>query len=381
MNHMKTYDVIIAGAGSMGMAAGYYLSKQGVKTLLIDAHTPPHNLGSHHGSTRIIRHAYGEGQQYVPLVLRAQQLWQELEQERNLQLFLQTGVLGVGDPSSAFMTETLQSAKRFSLPVERLTADDIRHRWPGIRIPDHFIACLEPNSGVLWSEKCIQAYKELIALHQGEILCETKIQHLHIQNEGVTVETNNGSFGADKLIVTAGAWTGKLLSDLELHLQPLRTTFGWFEAEETLYNQHVFPAFVFSLSSGQYYGFPSINGAGIKLGRHDGGQETDPDQVNRDFGAFEEDEQELRSFLDSYMPQASGKLKDGQVCFYTKTPDEHFIIDQHPNHDHVFIAAGFSGHGFKFCSVVGEILSDLIKDGKTRHDISMFKLAREALQG
>lgn len=375
---MKTYDVIIAGAGSMGLAAGYYLAKNGVKTMLIDAHTPPHNYGSHHGSTRIIRHAYGEGRRYVQLALRAQQLWRELELESEQTLFLQTGVLGVGETSSSFLTETIQSAKLHHLQLEELTADEIRYRWPGIRIPDHFIGCLEPNSGVLMSEQCLRAYKDLIDVYHGEILCETKIHQIHVENESVTVHTDNGNYGADKIIVTAGAWTGKLLLDLNLPLQPVRKTFGWFEADETLYSQHVFPAFYFDTSSIQYYGFPSINGAGLKLGKHDGGQETDPDHLNRVFD--DDDEHELRRFLDSFLPQASGKRIEGHVCLYTNTPDEHFILDQHPEHAHVLIAAGFSGHGFKFSSVVGEILSEFIQEGKTRHDISMFQLSRESLQ-
>ncbi|MDQ0337993.1 monomeric sarcosine oxidase [Caldalkalibacillus uzonensis] len=376
---MKLYDVIIVGAGSMGIAAGYYLTKQGIKTLLIDSFNPPHHQGSHHGSTRIIRHAYGEGRQYVALALRAQELWYALEQESQQELFINTGVLGIGEVFSPFIKETIESAQTYNLPLEILKANEVQKRWPGIQIPEHYVGCLETTSGILYSEKCIQAYRDLTLENKGSLLCDTAVHDIKMYKDGVTVMTDNGTFHSDKLIVTAGAWTGKLLPELELPLQPVRKAFGWFKADESFYDSKRFPAFFFALPDKLYYGFPSIDGSGVKLGRHDGGQSVDPDQINRTFGADDSDESDLRSFLETFMPHASGALIDGKICIYTKTPDEHFIIDQHPEHDHVMIAAGFSGHGFKFSSVVGEILSEITVKGKTKHDISVFKLNRKAL--
>ncbi|MDF2683103.1 MAG: N-methyl-L-tryptophan oxidase, partial [Brevibacillus sp.] len=157
----NTYDVIVLGAGSMGMAAGAFLAKQNAKVLLIDAFDPPHSKGSHHGDTRMIRHAYGEGKKYVPMVLRAQELWEELERETGKQLFERTGVLGLANLGSAFLEEEIFSAKQFDLPLEILQAEEVRKRWPGITVSDEIMGAFEPNSGLLYSEECIRAYRHL----------------------------------------------------------------------------------------------------------------------------------------------------------------------------------------------------------------------------
>ncbi len=381
MNHH--YDVVIVGAGSMGMAAGYYLTKAKLRTLLIDAFDPPHVLGSHHGDTRIIRHAYGEGRNYVPLALRAQALWGELEAATGQTLFRQTGVISVNAPGTTFVEEVIASAEVYSLPLEVLTADEIRYRWPGISIPDSYRGTFEPTSGVLFSEACIRAYRSLIEASGATLLANTQVESIAPEQNGATVRTKSATYTADKLIVSAGAWVGKILSraGLALPLAPTRKAVGWFEADEALYGAERFPAFSFNLPDEQYYGFPSIDGCGLKVGRHDAGQPVDPDQMNREFGVHAEDEGDLRQFLQRCMPQAAGRLKQGKICLYTYTPDEHFIIDRHPEFAHVAIAAGFSGHGFKFSSVVGEILAELAATGETQHDISMFSVQREALQG
>ncbi|MFY0543857.1 N-methyl-L-tryptophan oxidase [Brevibacillus sp. H7] len=376
----KHYEVIVVGAGSMGMAAGAYLAKQGRKTLLLDAFDPPHTFGSHHGDTRIIRHAYGEGKQYVPLALRAQQLWNELEEESGLSLFSRTGVLCAGKTGSPFIQEVKDSAEEFALPLEVLQAEEIRYRWPGITVPDEVTGCYEPVSGVLFSEDCIRAYRNMALALGATIVTHTRVERIEILSDGVIVETKEGRYAADSLVVSVGAWANKLLSSvgLPLPLQPTRKTIAWFDADESLYGPNAFPAFLFHLEHEQYYGFPNFNGTGVKVGRHDTGHPVDPDAMNREFGAYPEDEGDVRSFLKRYMPQAAGTLKQGRVCLYTLTPDEHFIIDRHPLHSHVVIAAGFSGHGFKFASAVGEIASEWITTGKTSYDLSMFSLKRFA---
>jgi len=370
------YDVIVIGAGSMGMAAGYFLAKKGAKTLLIDAFDPPHDHASHHGETRIIRHAYGEGRQYVRLVLRAQELWEALERESGYTLFERTGVLGIGEPSSPFLTETFASAAQYGLPVERLNAAQIRKRWPGITLPDDFIGCFEPDSGVLYSERCIQVFRELALKFGADLTVNTPVKNIQYDRHGVTVDTISGTYRGKNVIVTAGAWAGKLLPELQLPLQPTRKVFAWFETNAPLFEPAQFPAFTFDLGDRTFYGFPSFNGSGLKVGRHDGGEPTDPDTLNRAFGTNASDEGDLRSFLDRFMPQASGRLKQGKVCLYTKTPDDHFIIDRHPNFSHVVIAAGFSGHGFKFSSAIGEVLCQMVTGEEEHHDLSLFSLRR-----
>ncbi|SOC41484.1 N-methyl-L-tryptophan oxidase [Ureibacillus acetophenoni] len=376
--------MIVVGAGSMGMAAGYFLSKQGIKTLLVDAFDPPHTKGSHHGETRIIRHAYGEGREYVPFALRGQELWYELEKKTHHKIFTQTGVLVYGPKGeSDFVAETMEAAKVHSLTVDLLEGEGLNERWPGITVPDNFNAIYEPNSGVLFSENCIRAYRELAEANGAQVLTNTAVEDFEVTEDLVTIHTAKGSYTAEKLIVSMGAWNSKLLSKLgvTIPLQPYRQAVGFFEADESLYSSNVdFPAFMVDTTNGIYYGFPSFGGCGLKVGYHTFGQAGDPDTINREFGAFSEDEANLRKFLAEYMPGANGKLIKGSVCIYTKTPDEHFVIDLHPEYSNVAIAAGFSGHGFKFSSVVGETLSQLVTTGKTEHDISIFSINRPALR-
>ncbi|MCM3768817.1 N-methyl-L-tryptophan oxidase [Neobacillus niacini] len=371
------YDVIVVGAGSMGMAAGYFLAKSGKRTLLLDSFHPPHNNGSHHGDTRIIRYAYGEGAEYVPLALKAQELWNDLEKATGKQLFLQTGVLNVGLEKTDFIQNIISSSQNYSLPLEVLTSDEVNKRWPGISLSGEYIGCFEPTSGVLKPEECISAYRELAEQHGASIITNTRVKEIKVQKDRVTVQSGNQTFYSDSLVVSAGAWSGELLSMLDLHLplRPIRKTFAWFAANENLYNHKDFPAFAFTTFKGLYYGFPSIDGSGLKVGRHDGGEQINPDQPIRGFGELVEDEADLGQFLKSYMPHTE-QLKYGKTCMYTLTPDEDFIIDLHPAYSNVAIAAGFSGHGFKFSSAVGQILSELINLGKTEQDISLFTIER-----
>ncbi|MED4015663.1 N-methyl-L-tryptophan oxidase [Sutcliffiella cohnii] len=370
------FDVIIVGAGSMGMATGYFLAKRGVKTLLIDSFDPPHHNGSHHGSTRIIRHAYGEGSQYVPLLLRAQVLWEQLEKESNTTLFEKTGVLGIGPRDSAFINETIESANTHGLPLNVMSSTEMMEKWTGLDVPNHFVGCYEPLSGILYSEKCIEVYRELALNYNASYLPHTNVVDIQGEEDRVSIKTNSGDYYAKKVIVTAGAWTSKLLHSLELPLQPTRKTFAWFETKTDEYTMTNFPAFFFDAEEGKYYGFPNMNGDGLKIGRHDGGKKINPDDEKEPFGIDPADEGDVRQFLNVYMPNASGAIKDGKVCMYTLTPDEHFIVDHHPLDENIIIAAGFSGHGFKFSSVMGEVLSQLAIDGETEHDISLFRLSR-----
>lgn len=371
------YDVMIIGAGSMGMAAGYYLSKSGKKTLLLDSFHPPHNKGSHHGETRIIRYAYAEGEEYVPFILKAQELWNELERDTGKSLFIPTGVLSVGNRESNFIQNTISSSTTYSLPLEVMDPAEVQNRWSGITMPNDSIGCFEPTSGVLKCEESIKAYQMLAEMNGATILSNSRVKEIHIQEEKVTIKTSDKTFYSDSLVVAAGAWSGHLLSmlDLDLPLTPVRKTFAWFDANEKIYNANDFPAFAFETSRGLYYGFPSVDGAGLKVGRHDGGERINPDEVMKQFGEIVEDEEDLIQFLNQYLPEI-GRLKDGKTCMYTLTPDEKFVIDVHPKYSNVAIAAGFSGHGFKFSSAVGQALSNLIVSGKNEIDISQFSIDR-----
>lgn len=377
MTRETVFDVAIIGAGTMGMAAGAFLAKQQVKTLLIDAFDPPHNRGSHHGDTRMIRHAYGEGSQYVALVKRAQQLWEELEKVSGYKIFEKTGVLGLGPKDSAFLHETINAAQQYELPLEVLSASEVKDKWPGISIPDHFIGCFEAESGLIYCENAIQAYKEMAIRNGAQLVTNTPVQQINIDSKDkVKIVTANNEFYAKKVIVTVGAWAAKLLPTLNLPIQPFRKVVGWFETPEGLFDSAHFPCFYVEDQDNMFYGFPNLNGAGLKVGGNDGGQAIDPDQQTQNFGQYETDEGELRQFLGTYMPEANGSLKEGKTCLYTLSSDHHFIIDHHPENDNVILACGFSGHGFKFGSVMGEVLGQMAVKGQSEYDISIFSLKR-----
>lgn len=372
------YDHIVIGAGSMGMAAGYFLAKEGGNTLVLDAFNPPHDKGSHHGATRLIRFAYSEGVRYVPFVLRAGELWEELEQQVDEEIFKRTGIINFSPTEDSNMKNVMQSAKDFNLPLEHLTSEQANERWQGIEIPKDYTVLFEPNSGVLMTEHIIKAYYELAIKEGATIKGNSRVIHINTENERVEIELENGEIHtANSVVITVGAWAKQILSDigLNLPLKPIRKTFAWYEASEELYNEKNYPGFAFSNGTEIYYGFPSIDGVGLKVGRHDLGDEINPDDNKIPFGEVAGDREDLDGFLRNYMPQV-GELKEGKVCMYSMTPDEDFIIDTHPENANIAIAAGFSGHGFKFSSAVGEVLKDLVLKNSLKVDITPFSMTR-----
>jgi N-methyl-L-tryptophan oxidase len=359
----------------MGMSSGYYLARRGVKTLLIDAFDPPHTQGSHHGETRLIRHAYSGDPAYIDLALRADRLWKEAEQLSGIELLVRSGVLNLADSAVYSFSGRLAEAKIRKVPVQKLDAGEIRRRWPGLNIPETFAAMYEPDAGYLYSERCITAYRQL-ALGQGaELLTNTSVVNITARESSVTVHTTNGDYHGASAILSAGAWFGALAPFVHLPIKAIRKVVGWFESSPAFAAGN-FPGFTLGAEEGGYYGFPSIAGAGLKIGRHDTGLEWKPGTLLAPFGSETSDEQDLRRVLETYMPGAAGRLLKGSVCKYEHTPDEDFIIDRHPLHSNVLVAGGFSGHGFKFSSVVGEILADLATSGATNHNIQPFALSR-----
>lgn len=357
------------------MSAGYYLARRGVKTLLIDAFDPPHTQGSHHGETRLIRHAYSGDPAYIDLALRADRLWKEAEQLSGIELLVRSGVLNLADSAVYSFSGRLAEAKKRKVQVQHLDAGEIRRRWPGLNIPETFAAMYEPDAGYLYSERCISAYRQL-ALGQGaELLTNTSVVNITARESSVTVHTTNGDYHGASAILSAGAWFGALAPFVYLPIKAIRKVVGWFESSPAFAAGN-FPGFTLGAEEGGYYGFPSIARAGLKIGRHDTGLEWKPGTLLAPFGSEASDEQDLRRVLETYMPGAAGRLLKGSVCKYEHTPDEDFIIDRHPLHSNVLVAGGFSGHGFKFSSVVGEILADLATSGATNHNIQPFALSR-----
>ncbi|MBW5449273.1 N-methyl-L-tryptophan oxidase [Cohnella sp. CFH 77786] len=373
----KSYEVIVIGAGSMGMSAGYHLVKRGVKTLLIDAFNPPHAHGSHHGEPRLIRHAYHGGDAYVRLALRADDKWRELEALSGEKLLERSGVLNVATEAIGSFEGRVQDARGNGVCVELLDAAEILHRWPGFAVPEDFRGMYEPNAGYLHSERCVAAYRRL-ALEAGAVLLtNTLVRDVKVAgNAFAFVAAGDEVYHADNIILCAGAWFRTLEPFVRLPIRSVRKAVGWFETRNDGFRAGAFPGFTIGTAEGGYYGFPDIGGAGLKIGRHDGGAEWTPGESFPPFGAYPEDEADLRQALNAYLPGAAGKLLRGAACKYEMTPDEHFVIDAHPAYPNVLLAGGFSGHGFKFASAVGEALADLTVDRSTDLDLSPFSYWR-----
>lgn len=370
------FDSILVGAGIMGGAAGFELVRAGQSVLMIDAYDPPHEHGSHHGDTRIFRHAYSADPVYVRLALLADAGWRELESLSGVPLLQRIGVLNMYPIDSTSYRGKLAYAERFGLNVAAMDTDEIRRTWPGIRLPDHYGGLFEPDGGVLASEACVHAYRRLAEQCGATVVTNAPVSRIELASDRVSVHAAGRVYYADRLLLTAGASCSQLLPGLTLPVTKIRKSVAWFEADDLLYASNCFPAFNYEGPEGELYGFPSFSGAGVKVGRHDGGEAIAPSQPLQPFGTHHADEAELRSFLSRHMPRAAGPLLRGAVCSYERTPDEHFILDRHPEYEHVYIAAGFSGHGFKFASAIGRTLCEWIMTGTLDDDLSFFSLTR-----
>jgi len=373
------YDVIVAGVGGMGSAAAFHLARRGLRVLGLERFTIPNEMGSSHGASRIIRLAYFEHPSYVPLLRRSYELWRELEGEWGEQLLHITGCLHLGAPGTAVIDGCLRASAEHGLEHEVLDAAEVALRFPAYRLPVDTVGFLDAAGGFLEPESCISAHAAGARAAGADLRPGEAVTGWEAVPGGVRVRTPEGSYEAARLVLTAGSWNGKLAAALAPVLQPERQVLAWLEvARPELFEEAVFPVFVMEVPEGMYYGFPLFAGGppGLKLGRlHHRLEPADPDLLDRQ-GAGPVDADVLRSFAARYLPEAAGRALAMTVCLFTNTPDEHFLIDLHPDLPQVVVGAGFSGHGFKFCSVVGEILADLAIEGGTRHDIDLFRVGR-----
>jgi len=361
----QLFDLIVVGIGAVGSAILWHAARRGLNVLGIDRFPPGHDRGSSHGRTRIIRQAYFEHPDYVPLLMRAYELWHELEQQRGEQLFRQTGLLQVGPADGAVVRGVLESAERHRLNVESLSSADCRSRFPGFNIPQDHRAAFEPKAGFLHVERCVVAQCEEAqrlgaVIHAGEAVLDWQAT-----DEAVVVRTDRGKYSAARLAITAGAWAGQLLASLGIPLVVRRKPVYWFAPRDTTYDvDRGCPAYLFETPDGVFYGFPRIDEHGVKLAEHSGG-ETVLDPLHVDRAERAEDRARLLRFAAVHLPCVTDRVLQHSVCLYTMSPDEHFIIDRHPAFKSVVFAAGLSGHGFKFAPVLGRALADLAIDGRT----------------
>ena len=373
----RGFDVIVIGLGGMGSAAAYHLARRGRRVLGLEQFQPLHELGSSHGLTRIIRLAYHEDPSYVPLLRRAYELWHELETDAGEQLLITTGSLEGGPDDGTTFIGALEAARQHDIPHEVLDADELRLRYPAYAgFDDATRVVYQPDGAFLLAEPTMRAHHDGARRRGADLRFGEVVRSWEPAGDGVRVVTEAGTFEAERLVVCAGAWARTLVPSLERLAVPERQVLAWLTPKRPeLFEVDRFPVFLIDVEEGSFYGFPLHDRHGFKFGKyHHRFEPIDPDDPDRSVHA--EDEALLRAFADRYFPDGAGPTEMLKACMFTNSPDEHFVLDRLPDVPQVAVFAGESGHGYKFCSVVGEVLADLVIDGATRHDIGLFRIDR-----
>lgn len=372
------YDVAIVGLGAMGGAAAYQLAARGARVIGFDRWRPPHERGSSHGETRLIREAYFEAPFYVPIVQRAYELWAALEAEACTPLLRLTGGLMIGAADSALVTGAERSARAHGLPYERLDASAVRAQYPAFAPSDHTVAIREPRTGMLFPEACVEAHLAGAAQRGAALRYGEEVVAWRPDGAGVEVETAAGRVRAARLILAAGAWMPGVLDGAGMPLRISRQTLHWFEpaGDPARFDPERCPAWIYEHAPGIWsYGFPRLNGA-VKAAMHVPGETIPPDETARE--ATAEEAAALVGALAQYAPDVAGRRLKSAVCMYANTPDAHFVIDRHPEHPQVVVLSACSGHGFKFASALGEVAADLAMERVPQFDLGPFRIGRFA---
>ena len=368
--------MIVLGLGGMGSATLFHLARRGLRVLGLERFDLVHEYGSSHGLTRIIRLAYWEHPTYVALLRRAYELWRELESLAGERLLYITGSVDAGPEGGPIFEGALKSSELHGLTHEVMDGDELHRRYPGYCLPREIRCLYQPDGGFLLPERCDVAHIEQALAHGAEVRYREPVMAWDANGGRVQVRTTRGRYEAGRLVICAGPWASSLVPELSGLAVPERQVLAWLQPSRPEYFRlGAFPVFNLEVEEGRYYGFPSFLIPGFKFGRyHHRGEQVDPDAMNRE--PEPADEKLLRDFARRYFPDGAGATLMLKTCLFTNSPDRHFILDQHPAHPEVAVAAGFSGHGYKFCSVVGEVMADLVEGNGTRQDIEFFRLGR-----
>ena len=377
---MASFDVIVIGLGGMGSAAAAHLAARGRRVLGLDQFQPAHARGSSHGRSRVIRLAYFEHPAYVPLLLRAYELWERLERDSGRSLLTRTGGLMIGRPHSDVVSGSLRSAQTHGLAHEMLDAAALKRRFPPFTPQPGDVALYEERAGVIRPESAIHGHLALAARDRADLRFDERVVDWHALASGeVAVRTTRGRYEAARLVLAPGAWAPGLFRLPALPLEIERQVLYWFAPPggTAPFAPDRFPIYIWDRGDGvQFYGFP-VDELGVKVAffRTGHAARCTPDEIDR--AVHPEEIRAMREALAPCIPELSaGSLVETVTCMYTLTPDHHFVIGLHPNHSQVVIASPCSGHGYKFATVVGEILADLAIDGTTRHPIDLFTPTR-----
>ncbi len=367
---MKNYDVVVIGAGAMGGAAAFHLAKSGANVAVFDQFTVPHDKGSSHAETRLIRQAYFEDPNYVPLLRRAYDLWDELEDKPG-DLFIKSGLFVAGHQDRTIMQGILASSKQHNIPVEILSSADAANRFPGFRFDAKDTCIFEENAGYLLVDSCLLAHLKKAKTLGATIQQNTPVDSLRKTPSGFTLNVGQQEANTKKVVVCAGPWSANLLpTKYKPVLSPHRVPLFWFPSTPMRSESKASSScFAFDLKDGFFYGFPKIGDDGVKVGLHKPGMKiVDPSNFSRVL--TDEEREPVKNFVKTKLSYAQPSILRESTCIYTMTPDENFIVDED---DGLVTLAGFSGHGFKFASVIGEIAKDLAMHGKTKHPIDFLR--------
>ncbi|MFE5198220.1 N-methyl-L-tryptophan oxidase [Streptomyces sp. NPDC056601] len=375
-----TYDVIVVGLGGMGSAAAHHLSARGARVLGLDKFGPVHNRGSSHGGSRIVRQSYFEDPAYVPLLLRSYELYADLEQATGRQVATLCGGVMLDRADSRTVSGSLLSAVQWDLPHEMLDAREIRRRFPTLTPRDDEVALYEERAGLVRPENTVAAHLQLATRQEADLHFEEPMTRWEPYRDGVRVHTAENTYTAGRLVICPGAWAPELLADLGVPFSIERQVMYWFRpttgTAPFLPENH--PVYIWEDAAGvQVYGFPAIDGPdlGAKVAFFRKGVQCTPQTIDRT--VHDHEVTAMAEHLAGQIPSLPGTFLKAATCMYSNTPDEHFVIARHPAHpESVTVAAGFSGHGFKFVPVVGEIVADLALTGTTAHPIDLFDPSR-----
>lgn len=373
------YDVAVVGLGGMGSAILAQSAKRGASVIGLEQFTRGHDLGSSSGKSRMIRKAYFEDPAYVPLLLRAYELWRELERDTSQELLRLTGLLMVGKKGCEIIAGATRAAREHSLPFESLTAPEIRSRFPMLKVLDEEVGVYESDGGVLDPERAICAHLDVAEVAGAEIRFEAAMESWESGAAGFTIRLADGTTVITRaLVLSLGAWFKDALEKLGVTVRVQRNVQIWFDPTMDIYAAPHFPPFLLDREGlpAPLYGFPDF-GDGVKAAFHSHGDLTDAAHLNRGVDTARDIEPIMRA-MDDWMPGAATALRSAKPCLYTLTPDGHFVVDRHPEHPRLILCGGFSGHGFKFAPVIGEIGADLALEQQTRHEIEFLSLQRFA---
>lgn len=376
-----TYDVIVLGVGAAGSAATYHLAKNGASVLGIEQYGIPNNEGSSRGYTRVINPAIREESEYIQLITRSLELWNELQVTHENKLIEQTGALrGWAGPDYIGHRDSFEAAldacETHSIPHEVFDSQTIADRYPGFDPASDTKFLYQPDGGILDPKECIIAHMNAAHAEGATIKGHEKVEEWSPTGNGVQVETSKGTYRADDLVITAGPWIGEIVEELA-HIQPARSVMGWFRPQQPdQFTPETFPAFGWDTENGYFYGTPAHGINGVKIGGRvfDDEVTVNPDELDPRVSASEENA--IRDFIAQNLPTGIGPTLRLTACMTTRASDEEFILDTHPEYSDIHVAGGFTGMGFMTSSAVGEAVAELALDGDTNQDISRFGLNR-----